>query len=228
MGSQNRELVRALEKVSMTCISIKNSSVFFSPEDLLEFVNSNFKEREKITGFNEEVLIGLFLLRWFKDSKRKDSDFFIGFKYKIEHQKELENLVKQNELTPSHFNNEFADQNTLSDIIIKSKDKQAELDIHFQIKAFPRENKPDTITDDLVRLLDKKKNVDVGNEVLLIYSHYTQGLDSEVLSKYLETYPYKSVIHVFWTNKDTLNFLKLKPPTYQHYSLKYSDLFKAN
>jgi hypothetical protein len=212
----------------MTEIIKKDLSVYFSPKDLTEFANGNFKEREKISGFNEEVLIGLFLLRWFKEGKRKDSNFSIGFKYKVEYESELGDLVKHKKLSPALFSKRFADQNTLSDLIIKSSIEQIDLDTHFQIKAFPRENNPENITDELIKLLEKKRYVDVGEEVLLIYSHFTQGLDPDTLSKYLETYPYKSVIQVFWSNGNTLNFLKLKPPTYQHYSLNYRDVFKTS
>lgn len=212
----------------MTEIIKKSLSVYFNTKDLIEFANGNFKEIEKISGFNEEVLIGLFLLRWFKDGKRKDSNFSIGFKYKVEHERELEDLVKYDKLSPALFSQKFADQNTLSDIVIKSLTEQTKLDIHFQIKAFPRENHPETITNELIKLLEKKRYIDVDDEVLLIYSHFTQGLNPDTLSKYLETYPYKLVVQVFWSNGNTLNFLKLKPPTYQHYSLDYHDVFKTS
>lgn len=117
-----REPIRALEKRSFIMAKIikKNLSIHFNPKDLIGFANSNFKEREKISGFNEEVLIGLFLLKWFKDGKRKDSNFSIGFKYKVEHESELEDLLKHNKLSPALFSKRFADQNTLSDLIIKS------------------------------------------------------------------------------------------------------------
>ncbi len=62
----------------MELINKKESLIFFNTKDLIDFINSIFKEGEKLTGFKEEILIALFLLRWFKDGKRKESIFYIG------------------------------------------------------------------------------------------------------------------------------------------------------
>lgn len=206
----------------------KQTILFFNPELLVDFANKSFADGEKITGFREEILLGLFLLRWFKDGKRGDSDFYIGFKYKTGSEKEISEHTEEGTLSIEDFDKKYSESDTLSDIVIKSAyDNESDLQIHFQIKAFPRENKPETINEDLIALLDKKRLVTTNNEVLVIYSHYTIGLDHSRITKYLETYPYESVIQLFWTNKDTLNFFKLKPNTKQHHSLKIDEVFKT-
>lgn len=206
----------------------KQTVLFFNPELLVDYANKSFADEEKITGFREEILLGLFLLRWFKDGKRSDSEFYIGFKYKTGSEKEIFELVEKGTLSIEDFDKKYSECDTLSDIVIKSAyDNGSDLQIHFQIKAFPRENKSETINEDLIALLDKKRLVTTDGEVLIIYSHYTIGLDHGRITKYLETYTYESVIQIFWTNKDTLNFLKLKPNTKQHYSLKVDEVFKT-
>lgn len=200
--------------------------LFFNSSDLARFANERLAAGLEITGFSEEILLGLFLLRWFKDGQRGDSDFSIGFKYKTGSEKVISELIDKGDLTIKKFNEEFSENDTLSDVIIKSTyGSDPDLMLQFQIKAFPRVNKPETITEDLVSLLEKKKHVTVDNEVLIIYSHYTIGLNHGKVTKYLETYPYGTVIQIFWTNKDTLNFLKLKPNTRQHYSLSIGQIF---
>lgn len=112
------------------------------------------------------------------------------------------------------------------------RDIRLEINIGFQIKAFPRENNPETITSDFIKLLEKKKNVQVDKEVLLIYSHFTQGIQIENIQKIIKDYPYESIIQIFWTNKNTLNFLKLKPldnyNKYKHFSIAWEEVFNDN
>lgn len=46
----------------MEFINKKQALIFFETETLTKFINEIFKSQEKISGFNEEVLIGIFLL----------------------------------------------------------------------------------------------------------------------------------------------------------------------
>jgi len=215
------------ETMVMGMIDRKKHIIFFEISDLTIFLNRFFKKGQMVMGFQEEVLLGVFLFRWFKKGKRSDSKFYIGFKYNPSHEKEIVDVLSSRPLTPEVFQQKYHDPNTLSDLVVRSiyQDRKDTIDLHIQIKTFPREDRPGTITQELIDFLETKKSVTPTDEILLIYSYYTRGLDGDKLDNYLRTYPYKSIVQVFWTDKNRLNFLKLKPATGEHYSLGVEEIF---